>query len=77
MDRAEAQARVESPPIDDADASLELERARARLQESLGALHTRIDEWRDWRVWLRRHPWPFLMGAVGLGMLVGWRRRDD
>jgi hypothetical protein len=51
----------------------ELERLRERLQTSLGALETRLSELRDWRSWVRRHPWPFLLGAVATGVLVGLR----
>jgi hypothetical protein len=39
------------------------------------ALNTRIDELRDWRAWVRRHPAPFLVGAFALGALLGWRGR--
>ena len=54
----------------------ELERLRDRLQTSLGALETRLSELRDWRSWVRRHPWPFLLGALTTGVLVGmrWKR---
>jgi hypothetical protein len=48
--------------------------ARARFQESLEALHVRIDEMKDWRAWFRRHPLPFLLSAATAGILLGWRR---
>jgi hypothetical protein len=48
---------------------------RERLQTSLGALETRISELRDWRSWVRRHPWPFLLGAFTTGVLLGLRRK--
>jgi hypothetical protein len=54
----------------------DLAEARARLQQSLEALHLRIDELRDWRAWLRRHPFPFLLAAATLGVLLGARRPD-
>jgi hypothetical protein len=53
----------------------DLAEARARLTASLQALNTRIDELRDWRAWVRRHPAPFLVGAFALGALLGWRGR--
>lgn len=53
----------------------DLAEARARLTASLKALNTRIDELRDWRAWVRRHPTPFLAGAFALGALMGWRGR--
>jgi hypothetical protein len=51
----------------------ELVRLRERLQTSLEALETRLSELRDWRSWVRRHPWPFLLGALTTGALVGLR----
>jgi hypothetical protein len=51
----------------------ELDRLRERLQTSLGALETRLSELRDWRSWVRRHPWPFLLGAFATGVLLGMR----
>ena len=51
----------------------ELELLRARLQTSLGALEARFHELRDWRSWVRRHPWPFVLGAFATGALLGMR----
>ena len=79
MDRASAGKPLQPAldRLDDADAvEAELARARARFQQSLEALHTRFDELKDWRAWLRRHPVPFLLGAATLGALLGWHRRD-
>jgi hypothetical protein len=53
----------------------ELARLRERLQTSLGALEMRFSELRDWRSWVRRHPWPFLLGALTAGVLLGLRRK--
>jgi hypothetical protein len=61
---------AEPPVTTEAD----LERLRARLQISLGALESRLHELRDWRHWLRRHPWPFVVGAFAAGALLGLRR---
>jgi hypothetical protein len=55
----------------------ELERLRARLQSSLGALETRLHELRDWRSWVRRHPLAFVLGAFATGMLLGLRRKHS
>jgi hypothetical protein len=77
-DRAWAEA--DSAPSSVADPEVQLAEARARLQASLGALQVRLDELRDWRAWMRRHPLPFLLGAFGLGTVVGllgWRGRLD
>jgi hypothetical protein len=52
----------------------ELARAREQLQASVSALNQRLGELRDWRSWIRRHPLPFLAGALGLGALFGMRR---
>jgi len=69
---------MNSSPIEPAEAQVttqaELERLRARLQSSLGALETRLHEFRDWRSWLRRHPWPFVAVAFAAGALLGMRR---
>jgi hypothetical protein len=53
----------------------DLARAREQLQASVSALNQRLGELRDWRAWIRRHPLKFLAGAVGLGALLGMRRR--
>jgi hypothetical protein len=53
----------------------ELARAREQLSASVSALNQRLGELRDWRTWIRRHPWTFLAGALGLGALLGMRRR--
>ena len=76
MDRAQANG---STDRQEAAASVdkheeELALARARFHESLEALHLRIDELKDWRAWYRRHPIPFLLTAVTLGILFGSRR---
>jgi hypothetical protein len=76
MERAQSSGPVDkgdgAPSVDRREHELAL--ARARFQESLEALHLRIDELKDWRAWLRRHPLPFLLAAATVGILVGWRR---
>ena len=76
MDGAEAGSALAHPgsPRTEAELAAELELARARFQASLSALNTRLDELRDWRAWVRRHPLPFILGAAALGALAGWRR---
>jgi hypothetical protein len=64
-------APAEEPPT---TTEADLERLRARLHMSLGALENRLHELRDWRSWLRRHPWPFVLAAFGAGALLGVRR---
>ena len=76
MDRVEVEVPAPSRLEHAEEVERELARARARFQQSLDALHVRIDELKDWRVWLRRHPVPMLLGAVTLGAVFGWRRRD-
>lgn len=49
----------------------EIERTRARLSASLGALKHEISDLGDWRGWVQRRPLPFLAGAFALGVLVG------
>jgi hypothetical protein len=53
----------------------ELTRAREQLRASVTALNQRLGELRDWRSWIRRHPGPILASALGLGLLMGLRRR--
>jgi ElaB/YqjD/DUF883 family membrane-anchored ribosome-binding protein len=53
----------------------ELARAREQLQASVSALNQRLGELRDWRSWIRRHPLTFVAGALGVGVLLGTRRR--
>jgi hypothetical protein len=53
----------------------ELDRARAKFQASLGALEHRLEELRDWRLWLRRWPVSFLTAAFTAGFLWGLRGR--
>jgi hypothetical protein len=53
----------------------ELARAREQLSASVSALNQRLVELRDFRSWVRRHPLKFLAGALGLGALLGLRRR--
>ena len=70
--------RVQPVPSDEIalDATeADLAEARARLNASLEALNNRIDELRDWRAWMRRHPVPFLASALTLGAWLGWRGR--
>lgn len=78
MDRAQANGIVEDGEQDSGVSvdrrEEELALARARFHESLEALHLRIDELKDWRAWVRRHPLPFLVTAAAVGMLLGWRR---
>ncbi len=54
---------------------MELARAREQLQASVTALNQRLGELRDWRTWIRKHPLAFLAGALGLGALIGLRRK--
>jgi ElaB/YqjD/DUF883 family membrane-anchored ribosome-binding protein len=53
----------------------ELAHAREQLRASVSALNQRLGELRDWRSWIRRHPWPFVTSALGIGVLLGLRRR--
>ena len=79
MDRAPRVITHGAPEGSDDDedqVAADLEEARARLHASLSALHTRWGELRDGRAWIRRHPLPFAVGAFGLGVLLGWRRRS-
>jgi hypothetical protein len=78
MDRAWAEPETAQPSV--AVSEADTAEARVRLQQSLGALQDRVDELKDWRAWMRRHPLPFLVGAFGLGAvagLVGSRGRFD
>ena len=76
MDRAHSLVRKTDPAAEaESDAEADLAEARARLRASFAALQTRWGEMRDWRGWVRRHPFPFLVGAFALGALVGSRRR--
>ena len=50
----------------------EIERTRARLSASLGALREELNELTDWRSWVERRPLTFLGGAFALGIVVGW-----
>jgi hypothetical protein len=68
----ERQPMSEDESLEETEA--DLERARAQLQASLGALEDRLQELRDWRGWMRRRPAPFLLGAFALGALLGLRR---
>jgi hypothetical protein len=49
----------------------EIERTRARLSASLGALREEISDLASWRTWVANRPVPFVAGAFALGFLVG------
>jgi hypothetical protein len=69
---------MNGPPVDLAEVrtgpQAELDQLRARLQISLGALELRLRELRSLQAWVRRHPWPFVVGAFAVGALLGLRR---
>jgi ElaB/YqjD/DUF883 family membrane-anchored ribosome-binding protein len=71
MDRLDDDPNVELT-ADLARTEAELVRTRARLTASLGALREEISDLADWRSWVERHPWPFLGGALAVGLIVGW-----
>ena len=55
------------------ETAAEIERTRARLAASIGALRQEVATLADWRSWVRRNPAPYLAGAFALGLLLGWR----
>jgi hypothetical protein len=52
-------------------AAADLDRARARVAESLSTLGEEVARQWDWHAWVRARPGLFLAGAVVLGFLVG------
>jgi hypothetical protein len=62
-----------------AEADRRVERAKASLRQRLQLLERRFVGVRDrfdLPAQIRRHPWPAVGIAVGLGMLAGWRGRS-
>ena len=53
------------------DVETEIERTREKVLTSLAQLKREIHDVVDWRERLRKRPWPYLAGALGLGVLVG------
>jgi hypothetical protein len=49
----------------------DVERARARVAESLSSLGEEVARRGDWRAWVRRRPGLFIGGALALGFLLG------
>jgi hypothetical protein len=70
MDRLRSDRDQEITDLRETEA--EIQRTRARLSASLGALREEISDLTDWRSWLERQPLPFIAGAFALGFLVGW-----
>jgi hypothetical protein len=70
MDRLRTDHDLELTDLEQTEA--EIQRTRARLSASLGALREEISDLADWRSWIERQPLPFLAGALALGFLVGW-----
>jgi len=55
-------------------AKAELARTRESVALSMSALEGEIARTLDWREWVRRRPAMTLALAVGLGILLEWRR---
>jgi ElaB/YqjD/DUF883 family membrane-anchored ribosome-binding protein len=53
---------------------VEIERAREELSRSALALKDEMAATVDWRGWVQEHPWTFVLGAVGVGLVLGSRR---
>ncbi|HVU50336.1 MAG TPA: hypothetical protein VHL80_06600, partial [Polyangia bacterium] len=49
----------------------DVERARARVAESLSTLGEEVARRGDWRAWVRARPGLFAVGALALGFLAG------
>jgi hypothetical protein len=49
----------------------EVERARARVAESLSTLGDEVARRGDWRGWVRARPGLFVVGALAAGFLLG------
>ncbi len=58
---------------DPAEVREEIERAREQVASSARALRQEVAMRIDWREWVGRWPYAFLVGALGIGFLIGRR----
>ena len=63
-------SRAMAGPLTVADARLEVERARSRLQTRLASAQREIRQAIDWRTVARRHPIAIALGAAAAALVV-------